>query len=235
MAMRRRPAQPHRHLGPKMCIDADTDLANRLELALPYTLDTSKSFAKSLIENQRMHGWSAKQRDWAGRLVEQARDEYRRRHGRGTHDVRSATPEPLRVTPAALSRVLALFASAADAKLKKPAIRLMVGGRMANVVPGREGGLALFWRGAVGAGGFLGKVSAVGEVRAREDGRAVCDALNAFADAEGAAKAYARATQSSERPHGDCCFCGLHLTDPRSVSKGYGPICAAKWNLPWGV
>lgn len=31
-----------------------------------------------------------------------------------------------------------------------------------------------------------------------------------------------------------CCFCGLELTDGRSVAAGYGPICAAKWNLPWG-
>jgi hypothetical protein len=33
---------------------------------------------------------------------------------------------------------------------------------------------------------------------------------------------------------GNCSFCGLTLTDPRSVAKGYGPICAQRWNLPWG-
>lgn len=30
-----------------------------------------------------------------------------------------------------------------------------------------------------------------------------------------------------------CCFCGLELTNKASVQSGYGPICAAKWGLPW--
>jgi hypothetical protein len=34
---------------------------------------------------------------------------------------------------------------------------------------------------------------------------------------------------------GNCCFCGKDLTDQRSVSVGYGPVCAGKWGLPWGV
>lgn len=33
---------------------------------------------------------------------------------------------------------------------------------------------------------------------------------------------------------GRCCFCSLELTDPRSVSAGYGPVCSEKWSLPWG-
>jgi hypothetical protein len=32
-----------------------------------------------------------------------------------------------------------------------------------------------------------------------------------------------------------CSFCGLELTDQRSVSVGYGPICAGNWGLPWGA
>jgi hypothetical protein len=31
-----------------------------------------------------------------------------------------------------------------------------------------------------------------------------------------------------------CVFCGLELTDPRSVSVGYGATCASNWGLPWG-
>lgn len=34
-----------------------------------------------------------------------------------------------------------------------------------------------------------------------------------------------------------CCFCGIALTDDgdgRSVKVGYGPVCAAKYGLPWG-
>ena len=33
---------------------------------------------------------------------------------------------------------------------------------------------------------------------------------------------------------GQCCFCGLGLTDGRSVAVGYGPICASNYGLPWG-
>lgn len=33
---------------------------------------------------------------------------------------------------------------------------------------------------------------------------------------------------------GRCCFCGIELTTPESVTAGYGPICADKWGLPWG-
>lgn len=31
---------------------------------------------------------------------------------------------------------------------------------------------------------------------------------------------------------GNCCFCGLDLTDPESVRYGYGPVCARKHGLP---
>jgi hypothetical protein len=33
---------------------------------------------------------------------------------------------------------------------------------------------------------------------------------------------------------GNCCFCRKMLTDDRSTSVGYGPICAEHWGLPWG-
>ncbi len=34
---------------------------------------------------------------------------------------------------------------------------------------------------------------------------------------------------------GNCCFCGIELTAGESVSRGYGPICANRWGLPWGL
>ena len=33
---------------------------------------------------------------------------------------------------------------------------------------------------------------------------------------------------------GACCFCGRFLEDYRSVSMGYGPICAEHYGMPWG-
>jgi len=37
--------------------------------------------------------------------------------------------------------------------------------------------------------------------------------------------------------HGSCCFCGLTLTDDskgKSLAVGYGPVCAQKFEMPWG-
>ena len=34
---------------------------------------------------------------------------------------------------------------------------------------------------------------------------------------------------------GCCCFCFRELTTPESVTAGYGPVCAEKWGLPWGM
>jgi hypothetical protein len=31
-----------------------------------------------------------------------------------------------------------------------------------------------------------------------------------------------------------CCFCAKEITTKESLAAGYGPVCAAKWGLPWG-
>jgi len=36
------------------------------------------------------------------------------------------------------------------------------------------------------------------------------------------------------RTSGACAFCGRELTDDRSKIVGIGPVCAKKFNLPWG-
>jgi len=33
---------------------------------------------------------------------------------------------------------------------------------------------------------------------------------------------------------GYCCFCATPIVTKESLAVGYGPICAANWNLPWG-
>lgn len=40
--------------------------------------------------------------------------------------------------------------------------------------------------------------------------------------------------QHNGKAHGVCCYCARPLTDPRSVTAGYGPVCADHWGLPWG-
>lgn len=59
--------------------------------------------------------------------------------------------------------------------------------------------------------------------------QAVLDLLVAFAaDPEQVAAAHGRQT-------GACCFCSRHLEDARSTSVGYGPVCAERYGLRWGV
>jgi hypothetical protein len=36
------------------------------------------------------------------------------------------------------------------------------------------------------------------------------------------------------RETGICCFCGMTLTDPESIARGYGPVCARNNGLPHG-
>jgi hypothetical protein len=74
-----------------------------------------------------------------------------------------------------------------------------------------------------GANGYLGKVTA---------GRFSCqpactpqdkaDIAAAAADPYAAAIAYGRETSN-------CSCCGLTLTDPASIERGIGPVCATKW------
>jgi hypothetical protein len=45
----------------------------------------------------------------------------------------------------------------------------------------------------------------------------------------------ARIAAEDGKRSGRCCFCGTSLTDERSLSVGYGPICADHWHLPWGT
>jgi Family of unknown function (DUF6011) len=80
------------------------------------------------------------------------------------------------------------------------------------------------------AGEYQGKIARDGTFSAARDAHpGMVEALTAFAeDPARAALAYGQAS-------GSCCFCARELTDPRSVTAGYGPICADRFGLPWGV
>ena len=135
-----------------------------------------------------------------------------------------------------LARIIAMFDTAA-AHLKRPAI-VLEGFRVsragaASTEPGsltitsidrthsdRFGNEARDW---------YGRVSLDGKFQpSRRAPADLGDKLRAFAaDPAGVAAAYGHL-------HGACCFCNIRLTDPRSTSVGYGPICADHFGLPWG-
>lgn len=75
-------------------------------------------------------------------------------------------------------------------------------------------------------GDYLGKILADGTVRTLYAlAPVIKDELRAVVT-EGA-EYLAR----TGRETGQCCFCGLELTDPESVERGYGPVCAKKYGL----
>lgn len=83
--------------------------------------------------------------------------------------------------------------------------------------------------GRYGDNKWYGRINRDGTFTAgRECNQQVIDLLKVFAEnpADTAAE-YGRTT-------GNCCFCGRELTDERSTSVGYGPVCADNYGLPWG-
>lgn len=139
-----------------------------------------------------------------------------------------------------LDPIRELFRTAQRAGLKSPRIRMEIEGvgRVVLAVGGprsRHPGHYMVSDGAAfGVRRFYGRIEPqrAGEVDAFHATAActtgVVEALVDLAlDPAGVASAYGRRC-------GACCFCGLELTDGRSVAVGYGPICADNYGLPWG-
>ena len=77
-------------------------------------------------------------------------------------------------------------------------------------------------------GTFFGAIDAAGVFETSTASPAMVKVLTALgSNPVGFASAFGRKT-------GNCCFCLKALTDERSVSVGYGPICAGHFGLPWG-
>jgi len=202
-----------------------------LHAALPKLSQADADFARSLLlqavnaanGHKGCQPLSTKQLYWVGKLTERA------------NPPKAATPA---TTVGDFSAVAALFAKAGE-HLKHPKVRLQLpdgkpivlsvagaAARMPGTVNVTDGG-------PYGASKFYGRVTQAGKwlpglSSANETDTAIVALLTAFAaDPAKVATAYGKLI-------GSCCFCGITLTDQRSVTVGYGPICAEKWNLPWG-
>lgn len=184
-----------------------------------------QEFASSLVHQYRKRrgNLSDKQWPWVYKLLAKAK---------------GLDKKPLeQVEVGSMAGVLALFAKAKESRLKFPKLVLMT----------PAGEIKVYQAGAKAK--VPGSITVVGTVRDAETnrfpwyGRILADGkfehgqkatpeLIAFltllsADA-GAAIA------ASGKVAGSCGCCGLPLTDPRSVTVGYGQTCAEKWGLPWG-
>jgi len=189
-----------------------------------------QAFATSLREQFHERGLSAKQEYWANTLADRARENI----------ARAAVVQ----APAAkidLTRIVELFKTAST-NLKKPFIRVHEGDwkiKLALAGPSSKyaGQVYVYTDAAFEERLWLGRVDpaqrafipsrdlSTGGAAAVDD---VTRILVAFAaDPVGHAVKFGRKV-------GACCFCSRQLNDPRSVTMGYGPICADHFGLPWG-
>jgi hypothetical protein len=132
--------------------------------------------------------------------------------------------------------VFSLFEQAIANRLKWPKIRLQTR-TGAPVVLARAGdksrytGQVMITDGRpFGANTYYGRVGMDGVFNPSQvESPAVVELLERLsADPVAVASEYGRLT-------GQCCFCGLPLKDARSTAVGYGPVCAEKFGLAWGL
>jgi hypothetical protein len=134
--------------------------------------------------------------------------------------------------------VIAMFATAAQTK-KFPKITLaLADGRavvlkVAGAQSAQPGTVTVTDGRPFGSNVFYGRVAPSGDWQVSrtidtETATSVTALLTRFA-AEPLAVAAAHGHETHR-----CCFCNITLTDPRSKTAGYGPICAGKFGLAWG-
>ena len=187
-----------------------------LRIGLPTLTGSNAGFAESLLKAYHKKYLSAKQEYWIIRLAT---------------NMNAPAPEAVTVNVAG---IFSLMRGAAT-RLKFPKIRMMTeaGEKLVVSIAGARsrynGQLMLTDGGPFGANVFYGRVDTDGNVvQSREMTVTVLKLLREFSDnPAGVAGAIGKRT-------GACCFCARELETRESLSVGYGPECAKKYNLPWG-
>jgi hypothetical protein len=146
----------------------------------------------------------------------------------------------MEIQEADLYREISNFFMRVTTKMKTPSIRLRTADETQTIRMAVAGSQARFpgsinvtdpnqivdgmpvWYGRIKDGEF--EPSAAGRAHA---GPLKSALMRFICDPVEGARDFARLT-------GNCSFCNLPLTDDRSQIAGYGKICAAKYQLPWG-
>jgi hypothetical protein len=147
------------------------------------------------------------------------------------NEIKAGKPEPVEVGD--FTGVIELFAKAKQ-HLKFPTIVLQSADAGHNEIKIKPAGPASANVGMLYVyydGVYRGKISAAGlwvPFKSTDQLGFIWAMLKALAkDPVGTAAAHGKLT-------GKCCFCNTKLTDPKSTSVGYGPVCAKHYDLPWG-
>lgn len=200
------------------------DALNALHAALPTLPARDADFAQSLLlQYTARQSLSEKQWHWVRKLAAP----------------RAAAPAPVVTANVGdFSAVIAMFATAAQTK-KFPKITLaLADGRavvlkVAGAQSAQPGTVTVTDGRPFGSNVFYGRVAPSGDWQVArtidtETATSVTALLTRFA-----AEPLAIAAAHGHATH-RCCFCNITLTDPRSKTAGYGPICAGKFGLAWG-
>jgi hypothetical protein len=127
-----------------------------------------------------------------------------------------------------------LFADAVSPRLKYPHINLrtesgaVVVMRLAGAKSPQPGSVTITGEGSYYERAFYGRITTTGELLSKPAMTAeILALLRRFSDDPIAVAG------ECGRITGNCSFCRLALSDPRSTALGYGPVCAEQWKLPW--
>ena len=177
------------------------------------------SFALSLVDSYQKWGkWTPRQRVCAERVWEEAN-----------------APKP--VGDGSFKGIVDMFGKATQRGLKRPALHFIFDGakivlskapEMKGQSPHPNAGYLYLKYG----GQYCGKITPTGVFDPMRTGASVPESAINFLKAF--ALDPAKIGSEYGRTSGCCCFCGLRLSDGRSLAKGYGPVCADHWELPWG-
>ena len=218
-------------------MDRQAAALQTLRIALPQLSPRDAEFATSLLQQYARKGdLSEKQWPWVEKLAEKAQalgNEPKAGFERTSFSYSERKPAAPAQDEPSFTKITEMFDKAAE-ELKKPRVMFAADGvgefmvRRAGNDSRNPGYLYV-----VMDGEYVGKIEPQARgarfYATRECPAAVKQALTKFnADPVKAAAAYGQAT-------GNCCFCARELTDARSVEVGYGPICADRYGLPWGL
>lgn len=192
------------------------ECVEKLQSVLDKLPERDKPFALSLLNSVKKYRLpTEKQEYWLKELYKRAVNPPEKPKGEQVGD---------------LSRLVTMF-NTVKGRLKFPSIRFQThDGKSFKVTPAGAASTNAGCLYVKSDGVYLGKITPAGEyLQARSVvAEGVAEAIKAFAEnPEGAAASYGHSI-------GHCCFCGLTLTDERSIKVGYGPICADHYGLAWG-
>jgi hypothetical protein len=134
---------------------------------------------------------------------------------------------PAGIVVGAFAKIAEMFRKASE-KLKRPKILMEIGGIESKLSLAPSTGKNPGFIYLKVQGEYAGKISPDGVFSPFNCPETVKEGIKNLADNPASvAAAYGHQT-------GNCCFCARELTDSRSVTVGYGPICAGYYGLPWG-